>query len=102
LPEVTAMDDEQPNRRVSEHSRRPGSPVQETHFAEELPGTNAMMTLRRHLDPGGPINDKEEMIAGLSRAREDLPGRGRQRVALRLIARSWRLVQFSKTGTRCR
>jgi hypothetical protein len=37
-----------------------------------------MMTLRRHLDPGGTINDKEEMIAGLSRAREDLPGRGLQ------------------------
>jgi len=78
LPEVTAMDDEQPNRRVSDHDRRPGSAVQETHFAEELPGTHAMMTLRRHLDPGGTINDKEEMIAGLSRAREDLPGRGLQ------------------------
>jgi hypothetical protein len=37
-----------------------------------------MMTLRRHLDPGGTINDKEEMIAGLSRAREHLPGRGLQ------------------------
>src|SRR5438128_11681868 len=37
-----------------------------------------MMTLRRHLDPGGTINDEEEMIAGLSRAREDLPGRGLQ------------------------
>src|SRR5438128_3829023 len=37
-----------------------------------------MMTLRRHLDPGGTINDEEEMIAGLSRAREDVPGRGLQ------------------------
>jgi hypothetical protein len=78
LPEVTAMDDEQPNRRVREHSRRPGFPVQETHFAEEPPGTHALMTLRRHLDPGGTINDEEEMIAGLSRTREDLPGGGLQ------------------------
>src|SRR4029453_5051179 len=59
-------------------SRRPGFPVQETHFAEEPPGTHALMTLRRHLDPGGTINDEEEMIAGLSRTREDLPGRGLQ------------------------
>src|SRR5215471_7440170 len=67
---VLPIDHEHAQRRGRPHRDGPRPAVEQTHLAEEIPGTQEGPLLARLLHGGGTVDDHEELVAGLPGARE--------------------------------
>src|SRR3989442_2726537 len=73
LPEMSAADDEHAQVGLGLHGGRAWRAIEQAHLAEELTGRQPVPLLHRERHQRRPVDDDEELVAGLALSSEDGP-----------------------------